>query len=105
MEVLDLLRTLAAAALLTVACGFLFVGAMGALHLKDAYSRLHAVRLATGLGAPLFLVALAVAAWTPFASIGLLALALFGAAVGPSIAHLMANAVYDVARAHRSEET
>jgi multicomponent Na+:H+ antiporter subunit G len=69
-------------------------GTLGLLRFPDFYTRLHAVRVADGLGAVLFLLGLAAASGDAGVAIRLVLLAALIGALGPTISQLAANAAH-----------
>jgi multicomponent Na+:H+ antiporter subunit G len=69
-------------------------GTLGLLRFPDFYTRLHAVRVADGLGAIAFLVGLAIVSGDAAVAVRLLVLAALIAALGPTLSHLLANAAH-----------
>jgi multicomponent Na+:H+ antiporter subunit G len=80
--------------LVVIGLTFIAGGTLGLLRFPDFYTRLHAVRVADGLGAVVFLVGLAVVSGEGAVAWKLLLLAALVAALGPTLSQLLANAAH-----------
>lgn len=69
-------------------------GTLGLLRFPDLYTRVHAVRVADGPGAVIFILGLAVLSGNGDVALRLILLAALVAALGPTLAHLTANAAH-----------
>jgi multicomponent Na+:H+ antiporter subunit G len=69
-------------------------GTLGLLRFPDFYTRLHAVRVADGPGAVIFILGLAIVSGDPIMALRLVLLAALVAAIGPTSAGLLANAAH-----------
>lgn len=69
-------------------------GTLGLLRFPDIYTRVHAVRVADGPGAVIFVLGLAVVSGDAEVALRLVLLAALVAALGPTLAHLTANAAH-----------
>lgn len=69
-------------------------GTLGLLRFPDFYTRLHAVRVADGLGAVVFVLGLAIVSGDAAVALRLLLLAALIAALGPTMSQLAANAAH-----------
>jgi len=69
-------------------------GTLGLLRFPDFYTRLHAVRVADGLGAGAFLLGLALVSGDGGVALRLVLLAALLAALGPTMSQLAANAAH-----------
>jgi multicomponent Na+:H+ antiporter subunit G len=69
-------------------------GTLGLLRFPDFYTRLHAVRVADGLGAVVFILGLAAVSGDVGVALRLLVLAALVAALGPTMSQLAANAAH-----------
>lgn len=90
----DFMRAALGLAIALVGLVFIAGGVLGLLRFPDFYTRLHAARVADGVGAVLVCLGLALAANDGAVSLRLLLLALLVAAVGPLLAQLAANAAH-----------
>ena len=91
---LELLRTIAGGALITVGLAFMLGGAVGMLRFPDFYTRLHAARVADGVGAGVFLAGLAILSGDLAIALRLGLLALLVTALAPILGHFSANAAH-----------
>jgi multicomponent Na+:H+ antiporter subunit G len=69
-------------------------GTLGLLRFPDFYTRLHAARVADGLGAVLFILGLALVSGDGAVALRLVLLAALVSALGPTISQLAANAAH-----------
>jgi len=69
-------------------------GTLGLLRFPDFYTRLHAVRVADGIGAVVFLLGLAAVSGDGAIALKLMLLAALVAALGPTLSQLLANAAH-----------
>ncbi len=69
-------------------------GTLGLLRFPDFYTRLHAVRVADGAGAVVFILGLAVVSGDAAVALRLVLLAALVAALGPTMSQLAANAAH-----------
>jgi multicomponent Na+:H+ antiporter subunit G len=69
-------------------------GTLGLLRFPDLYTRVHAVRVADGPGAVIVILGLAVVCGDGAVALRLVLLAALVAALGPTLAHLTANAAH-----------
>ncbi len=85
----------AVGALLIVAgLACMLAGAIGVLRFPDFYTRLHAARVGDGVGAILIVVGLAFVCGDWGMAVRLFSLAALIAALGPTLAHVAANAAH-----------
>lgn len=80
--------------LMIVGLALMAGGTLGMLRFPDFYTRLHAVRVADGLGAGVFVLGLAVVSGDGGVALRLVLLAALIAALGPTVAQLAANAAH-----------
>jgi multicomponent Na+:H+ antiporter subunit G len=80
--------------LIVIGLAFMAGGTLGLLRFPDLYTRLHAVRVADGPGAVIFILGLAVVSGDIGVALRLILLAALVAALGPTLAHLTANAAH-----------
>jgi multicomponent Na+:H+ antiporter subunit G len=83
-----------AAALIALGLAFMLLAALGVLRFPDFYTRVHASRLIGAIGAPMFLLGLALHALEPTSALKLAVLALVIVACAPFAAHLLASAAH-----------
>ena len=69
-------------------------GTLGLLRFPDFYTRLHAARVADGLGALLFILGLALVSGDGAVALRLVLLAALVSALGPTMSQLAANAAH-----------
>jgi multicomponent Na+:H+ antiporter subunit G len=69
-------------------------GTLGLLRFPDFYTRLHAARVADGLGAVLFILGLALVSGDGAVALRLVLLAALVSALGPTMSQLAANAAH-----------
>lgn len=82
-----LLRFIAGGALMALAAALMLGAAIGALRFPDVYTRLHAANVGDGLGAVLFVLALAVMAPNVAVGLKLVLLAALVGALAPLLTH------------------
>ena len=82
------------ALLIVIGLGLMAGGALGLLRFPDFYTRLHAVRVADGLGGVVFVLGLALVSGDAGVALRLVLLAALVAALGPTISQLAANAAH-----------
>ena len=82
------------ALLIVIGLGLMAGGALGLLRFPDFYTRLHAVRVADGLGGVVFILGLALVSGDGGVALRLVLLAALVAALGPTISQLAANAAH-----------
>ena len=82
------------ALLIVISLGLMAGGTLGLLRFPDFYTRLHAARVADGLGGVLFILGLALVSGDGGVALRLVLLAALVAALGPTISQLAANAAH-----------
>jgi multicomponent Na+:H+ antiporter subunit G len=82
------------ALLIVIGLALMAGGTLGLLRFPDFYTRLHAVRVADGLGAVLFILGLALVCGDGAVALRLVLLAALVAALGPTLSQLAANAAH-----------
>ena len=92
--VLDFVRMGAGGVLIAIGLAFILGGAIGVLRFPDFYTRLHAARVADGVGAAIFLAGLAVLSGDGGVALRLLVLGVLVVALAPVLGHLSANAAH-----------
>jgi multicomponent Na+:H+ antiporter subunit G len=90
----DVVLSLAGGAVIAVGLALMAGGTLGLLRFPDLYTRLHAVRVADGPGAVIVVLGLAVVSGDGAVALRLVLLASLIAALGPTLAHLTANAAH-----------
>jgi len=80
--------------LIVIGLALMAGGTLGLLRFPDFYTRLHAVRVADGLGAVLFILGLALVSGDGAVALRLVLLAALVAALGPTMSQLAANAAH-----------
>lgn len=80
--------------LIVIGLALMAGGTLGLLRFPDFYTRLHAVRVADGLGAVLFILGLALVSGDGAVALRLALLAALVAALGPTMSQLAANAAH-----------
>lgn len=93
-HVIDLFRVGLGGITLVAALVLMLGGVIGLLRFPDFYTRLHANRVAEGVGAVLFLIGLAILSSDARTSLLLLLLALLVGALGPVLTQLQASAAH-----------
>ena len=92
--VLDVARTVLGAIFSLVGIVVILGGVLGLLRFPDAYNRIHATNVSHIIGAPLFVLGMALLAGGWEMAIRLILLALLLAVASPVIAHLSASAAH-----------
>lgn len=93
MSMLYAIAVLFGAVVAALGLALIVGGAIGGLRFPDFYTRLHASRVADGLGPVLVLIGLAIPS-DPATAIRLLLLAVLIAAIGPTLSQLAAGAAH-----------
>jgi multicomponent Na+:H+ antiporter subunit G len=91
---LDVVLSLAGGLVIAVGLALMAGGTLGVLRFPDIYTRVHAVRVADGPGAVIFILGLAIVSADGGVALRLVLLAALVAALGPTLAHLTANAAH-----------
>lgn len=90
----DVLRAGVGGLIIAVGLVFIFGGTIGVLRFPDFYTRLHAAGVSSLVGAVIFVLGLAVLAWSSTLSPRLLLLAALIMALWPTLSQLMAGAAH-----------
>ena len=91
---LEIVRLGIGGAIAVVGVGFVVGGAVGLLRFPDFYTRIHAASVASGVGAVLVVVGLAVSAPDVSLALRLALLGMLMAALNPALAHIVASAAH-----------
>jgi multicomponent Na+:H+ antiporter subunit G len=91
---LEIALSLAGGLVMLVGLVLMAGGALGLLRFPDFYTRLHAVRVADGPGAVIFILGLAVASGDAAIALRLVLLAALVATLGPTMSQLLANGAH-----------
>lgn len=92
--ILDVLRASVGGLIVAAGLVFIFGGTIGVLRFPDFYTRLHAAGVSSLVGAVIFVLGLAVLAWSSALSPRLLLLAALVIALWPTIAQSMAGSAH-----------
>jgi multicomponent Na+:H+ antiporter subunit G len=90
----EIVLSLVGGLVMVVGLALMAGGSLGLLRFPDLYTRLHAVRVADGPGAVVFLLGLAVVSGDGAVALRLVLLAALVAALGPTLSYLTANAAH-----------
>lgn len=91
---LDVMLSLVGGAVIAAGLALMAGGTLGLLRFPDLYTRLHAVRVADGPGAVIVVLGLAIVSGDGEVVLRLVLLGALIAALGPTLAHLAANAAH-----------